>query len=364
MACVYWVVMSMAVVASGQTITTVAGTGKAGLGSVNTSGPSCALDQPFDVALDGGGNVYFSDTFNHRVLRMDSRTGMISLVAGTGKAGYSGDGGPAVAAELHEPYGLAVSRRGDVYVVDRLNRRVRRVSGMTRTITTIAGSGVGRYTGDGGPAVEAGLVEPSGVALAEGDRVLLIADVGDCRVRKVDLETGRISTLAGTGKRVHAGDGGLAVTASLAGPRAVEVGPGGTIYILEREGHRLRAIDPKTQIIRTVAGSPSKGYRGDGGAPLEAAFDGPKEMAIGADGSIFIVDTENQVIRAMDRRLRKIRMVVGSGRRGYGGDGGLSTQALLNRPHGVAVAPDGTLYVADTGNNRVRKVTPPPYAGH
>ena len=182
--------------------------------------------------------------------------------------------------------------------------------------------------------------------------------MADNRVRVVDLATGTIQTFAGTGRRQHAGDDGPARAASIAGARAVEVGLDGTVYILEREGNTLRAVDPKTGIITTVAGTGAKGYTGDGGPARSATFNGPKELAIDADGHLSIVDTENHAIRRIDARTGVITTVAGNGRRGGAGDGGPATTAQLDRPHGVAVGPDGALYIGDTGNHRIRKVGP------
>ena len=211
-----WAVL-LTVMGSEPVITTVAGTGKAG-GS-GDGGPAVAaeLDQPFDLAFDRRGNAYLTDTFNHRIRRIDRATGKIENVAGDGKAGFAGDRGPAVMAELNEPYGIVVDGPGNLYFADRLNRRVRRVDGRTGVITTVAGNGTKAFSGDGGPATDAGLVEPNGVALARDGQWLLIADVAGHRIRRVDLATGQISTFAGTGTGRHDGDGGPAVHASIWG---------------------------------------------------------------------------------------------------------------------------------------------------
>jgi sugar lactone lactonase YvrE len=338
-------------------IVNVAGTGQAGYSGDGGPAVQARLNMPFDVVLDARGNLYVSDTFNHCVRRVDARTGVIETVAGSGRKGFGGDGGPATRAQLNEPYGLALDPLGNLYLADRLNRRVRKVDAQSGMITTVAGDGSAKFSGDGGPAIGAGLVEPNGVALDQKGR-LLIADVADHRVRVVDLATGRISTFAGDGRGAHAGDGGPATSASIFGARAVEVRADGTVFILERQGNSLRAVSPETGIITAFAGTGAKGYSGDGGPALAATFNGPKELAVDAGGNILIVDTENHVIRRIDAATGIVRTVAGTGQPGSTGDQVKATAAQLDRPHGAAVGPDGAIYIGDTHNHRVRKVGP------
>lgn len=337
---------------------TAAGVGTKG--NLGDGGPAvrASLNMPFDVALDRAGDVYFSDTFNHTVRRIDSKTGRISTVAGSGKAGFSGDGGPAISSRLNEPYGVVLDSRNNLYLVDRLNQRVRMVDGENGTIHTVAGNGSKTFSGDGGPAAEAGLVEPNGIALDPAEKRLYIADVAGHRIRAVDLSTGIISTFAGTGAARHDGDGGPAAKASVWGARAVDVAPDGTVYIIEREGNRLRGVDPETGIISTLAGTGKKGFTGDGGPSIACTLNGPKELAVDRAGNVWIVDTENHAIRVFDPKTGLIRTAAGTGRPGGSGDGGPATAAMLDRPHGVAVGPDGAFWIGDTHNNRVRRVRP------
>lgn len=351
------ILLGMVLLGQTPTITSPVGTGQPGFSGDGGPAAQAALNAPFDVAFDRAGNLYFSDTNNHRIRRVDGRTRMIRTVAGDGTKGFAGDGGPALRALLDEPYGIVFDREDNLYFADRLNRRVRRVDAQTGVLTTVAGDGSRMHSGDGGPAARAGLVEPNGVAIDTRGR-LFIADVADHRVRVVDLATGTIQTFAGTGRDRHEGDDGPAQAASIAGARAVEVGPDGTVYILERQGHTLRAVDPKTGVIRTVAGTGKKGYTGDGGPAGSATFNGPKELAVGADGHLFIVDTENHVIRRIDARTGVLTTVAGNGQKGGGGDGGPATTAQLDRPHGVAIGHDGALYIGDSGNHRIRQVGP------
>ncbi|HVC54933.1 MAG TPA: hypothetical protein VND95_03205 [Stellaceae bacterium] len=336
-------------------ITTAIGTGERGFAGDGGPATAAVLNGPFDIAFDAAGNLYFADTFNNRLRRVDAHTGLISTVAGNGDKGYSGDGGKATEAALNEPYGIVVDRAGNLYTADRLNRRVRRIDAASGIITTLAGTAEAGYSGDRGPAAQAGLAEPNGLAFDAAERHLYIADVADHRVRIVDLATGRIATFAGTGAAEHSGDGGPATAAGVFGARAVKLAADGTVYILERQGSSLRAVDPASGIIRTVAGTGARGYGGDGGPALAAVFDAPKEMAIDRDGSLLIVDTENHAIRRIDGASGIVTPLAG-GHQGGDGDGGPATRAGLDRPHGAVVGPDGAIYIGDTNNHRVRKV--------
>ncbi|MGE0257711.1 MAG: hypothetical protein AB7T18_03045 [Alphaproteobacteria bacterium] len=339
-------------------ITTAVGTGEKGFAGDGGPAAEARLNGPFDVAFDRAGNLYFSDTFNHRIRRVEAATGVIATIAGNGEAGYSGDGGKATEAALSEPYGIVVDRDGNVYTADRLNRRVRRIDASSGIITTLAGTGDAAWSGDGGPAAQAGLAEPNGLAFDPDERRLYIADVADHRVRVVDLASGVIDTFAGTGAAEHGGDGGPAREARIFGARAVRIAPDGTVYILERQGSSLRAVDPATGLINTIAGTTGRGYGGDGGPAAAAVFDAPKEMALDRDGSLLIVDTENHAIRRIDR-ASGIVVTVAGGRGGGQGDGGPAEAAGLDRPHGAVVGPDGAIYIGDTNNHRIRKVVRP-----
>lgn len=328
------------------TISTIAGTGTAGF--TGDGGPAIAarLNNPFDLAFDGTGNLIFSDTFNHCLRRIDARSGIITTIAGTGARGFFGDGGPATMAQLNEPYGVVVDPSGAVYIADRLNRRVRRLDTRTGLISTLAG----------GDDSYRDLVEPNGLAFDAKNNLLYVADVADHRVRLIDVREGVLVTCAGTGLGEHSGDGGLAITASLFGPRAVAVAPDGALYILERQGSTLRRIH--YGVIETVAGTGTRGYAGDGGHARLAQFNAPKEMALAPDGSVLIVDTESHVIRHIDATTWTVTTIAGNGTAGGGGDGGPATEAGLARPHGAAVGPDGAIYIGDSENHRIRKLLP------
>jgi DNA-binding beta-propeller fold protein YncE len=336
-------------------ITTAVGTGERGFAGDGGPAARALLNGPFDVAFDGAGNLYFSDTFNHRIRRVDARTHIITTCAGSGEAGYSGDGGPATAARLNEPYGIAVDRAANIYIADRHNHCVRRVDSVSGAITTFAGNGAAGFGGDGGPASRAEMVEPNGLAFDPGYRRLFIADVADHRVRVVDLASGTISTFAGTGAALHSGDGGPASAAAVFGARAVKVAADGTVYILERQGSTLRAVHPRAGTITVFAGTGARGYSGDSGPAREAVFDAPKEFALDPGGDLLIVDTENHAIRRIYVATGLVETIAG-GRKSGEGDGGPATAAGLGRPHGAVVGPDGSVYIGDTENHRIRKL--------
>jgi hypothetical protein len=346
--------------AAGGTIDTVAGTGKPGYAGDGGPATAALLNQPFHCDLDGKGHLYVADALNHCVRRIDLTTGVISTVAGTGAKGYGGDGGPATKATLNEPYAVAAAPAGDLYVVDRLNAVIRRVDGRTGVITTAAGTGRRGYSGDGGPAIRAQLNEPNDCCL-DGKGGLLIADVSDWRVRRLDLKTGVLTTFAGTGKpkgkvdRRAIGDGGPATRAVLVGARAVCVDGHGNTYVCEREGHALRKVDARG-VITTVAGTGQRGA--DDGPAGRATFNGPKGIRCDAEGNVYVVDTENHAVRRLDVKALRVTTVAG-GRKGSGGDGGDARKAGLDRPHGCVLDRDGTLYIADSGNHRVRRVLEP-----
>ncbi len=326
-------------------MSTIAGTGVQGYAGDGGPATQALLNNPFDLAFDPSGSLSFSDTYNHCIRRIDARSGVITTIAGTGEAGFAGDGGPAKLAQMNQPYGIIIDRKDNVYVADRLNGRVRRIDGSTGVITTMAGDGSGKYSGDGGPSDRAGLAEPNGLALDRDHRRLFITDVADHRVRVINLDTGIITTFAGTGNGRHAGDGGPAASADIFGARAVALAPDDSLYIMERQGSSIRRVHDG--IIETVAGTGARGYAGDGSDARHAVFNAPKEMAVDPDGNVFVVDTENHVIRLIDAQSWIVRTIAGNGEAGPGG---------LARPHGAVVGPDGAVYIGDSENHRVCKL--------
>ena len=315
-------------------------------------GPAVEADlyNPAGVAVDGAGNLYIADASNNGIRKVDS-TGTITTIAGTGELGFSGDGGPAVEADLYNPASVAVDSAGNVYISDTDNQRIRKVDS-TGTITTIAGTGEVGFSGDGGPAVEAELRNPYGVAVDSAGNVY-IADAGNQRIRKVD-STGTITTIAGTGEVGFSGDGGAAVEAELYNPEGVAVDSAGNVYIGDAGNQRIRKVD-STGTITTIAGTGEYGFSGDGGPAAAARLAFPHSVAVDGAGNLYIADTGNRRIRKVDS-TGTITTIAGTGEVGFSGDGGPAVEAELRNPYGVAVDSAGNVYIADTRNQRIRKV--------
>jgi DNA-binding beta-propeller fold protein YncE len=311
------------------------------------------LNMPFGVDFDSAGNLYFVEIDGHRVCRVDPQ-GIITRIAGTGRKGLAGDGGPAIGAEFNALHNLTMAKNGDIYLADTLNHRVRKIDERTRAIRTVAGTEKG-FEGDGGPADKARF---SGIYCASldpaGER-LYLADLDNRRIRMVDLKSGIVTTVAGNGERGVPSDGSTAKDAPLVDPRAVCADAAGNVYVLERSGHALRIVDFKGA-IRTVVGTGQKGAGGDGGNAREATLNGPKHLCIDRDGGVIIADTENHVIRKYTPRDGKIVRLAGSGKRGTGGTSDLGSSPLeveLNQPHGVYVHASGDL---SSTNRRILKI--------
>ncbi len=331
------------------TITTVAGTGT----FTGDGGPATAaqLYSPSGVVADAGANVFVTDSDNHRIRRIDAGTGEITTVAGTGTEGYSGDGGPATAAELDEPVGLTMDPAGNLWFADHDSDTVRRIDAGTGVITTVAGPGSWGFAGAGGPATAAQLNEPAGVAVTAAG--LWIADGDNHRIRYVDLTTGDITTVAGTGAEGDGGDGGPATSAQLDTPVAVAVGPDGELYLADLGNDRVRRIDAGTGIITTVAGG---GNDSDDGVPAtEADLADPSGLAVDGLGNLYV--SSRRQVRRVDAGSGIITTVAGTGDEGDSGDGGPAFAAELMAPSGLAFQLGGGLLIADPGANRIRFLT-------
>ncbi len=393
------------------TIGTVAGMGEPGRGGDGGPAVIASLNEPKSIALDEAAAVlYIADSENHLIRRIDLATGIMTTVVGSvegddraggasgstpvasvpvqdedplgdlpgsgeerfaqvadlsgmvrfvvgtgpGTKGVHGDGGPATAAALNFPSAVAVDD-GTLYIADTMNHRVRKVDLHSGLITTIAGTGQHRLSGDGGPAVSATLNEPCALVL-DGKGNLYIADQSNNRVRRVDLVSGVITTLAGTGEAVYGGDGMPATEAALAGPSGLAIGPDGALYIADTFNGRIRRVDLESGIISTVAGDGGP-YRYQG-VPNEfsTSLSRPYGIAIDRNGNILITDSDSHLIRRWDCKKKIILALAGNGVAQFAGDGGPPSESSLNFPFGVAVDAQSTIYIADTFNHRIRKI--------
>ncbi|HEV8132808.1 MAG TPA: IPT/TIG domain-containing protein [Acidobacteriota bacterium] len=338
-------------------ITTLAGNGQRGFSGDDGLGSNAALNSPQAVAVDFLGNVYIADTGNHRIRKVEGSTGIITTAAGTGQAGFSGNGGQGPEAALNFPAGVAVDFLGNLYIADSANNRVRKVSGQTGIITNVAGSSEeAGFFGDAGPAVEASLSTPLGVA-ADSAGNFYIADTGNNRIRKVEVLTGTINTVAGSGQRAFSGDNGPATMAALAFVQSLTIDAAGDLYIADRDNNRVRRVDARTGSIATVAGIGLLDS-GDNGPATAAVLTIPlgQGLAVDFSGNIFFSDTQNNRIRKVDARTGIISTAVGTGEAGFSGDSVTPTTATLNSPQGLAFDSQGNLYIVDTLNHRIRKV--------
>lgn len=343
-ALVSFVMASSSVATAPRTVRTLVGTGTPGFSASQ-------VNNPYGLVIGPDGALYFCDLDNQRIRRVDLKTRVITTIAGNGERGYRGDGGPALDAALNMPHEVRFDSHGDLYIAERDNHVVRKITMRSRTISTVAGTGKAGFSGDGGPATAAELRQPHSIAF-DRDGTLLICDIGNHRIRRVHLETGIISTYAGTGDALPTPDGAPVAGTPLGGPRTIEVGPNGDLYIALREGNAIYRIDARTQRLHHIAGTGEQGYTGDGGPALTAKLGGPKGLALGADGSLYVADTENHVIRRIDLKRGTIETVLGTGTRGDSEDlDPLKVQ--LSRPHGV-FASGRLLYVSDSESHRIR----------
>jgi hypothetical protein len=348
------------------TITTVAGIGKIGFSGNGGLATAAQLWDPACVALDTAANLYIGDLANYDVRKVAAATGIITTYAGTQVAGYSGDKGPANAAQMYGPTACATDSSGNLYLADVANNAIREVNINTGIISTVAGNGVdagtpmGTFSGDGGPALLAGINHPNGVAV-DGAGNLYIADTGNQRIRMVSA-TGVIATIAGTGLAGYSGDGGPATKADLYNPEGLAVDSSGNIYIAEQANNVIRKVTASTGIISTIAGEANSegGFSGDGGLAIRAIFNAPTDVALDSAGNVYVTDWGNERVRKITVSTGIIQTVAGSGTQGYAGDGGAATQAELSAPHGITFDSKGVMYIADYANGAVRKVAPAP----
>lgn len=334
-------------------ILTVAGTGTMGFSGDGGKASEARLNNPFGITRGPGAAFYICDTGNHVIRRVDAQ-GIISTIAGSGKRGYSGDGGPAVNARLNEPYEVRFDAAGNMFFVERMNHLIRRVDAKTKMISTVAGCGHAGFSGDDGPATKAVFSEPHSIQFdRKGD--LYICDIGNQRIRKIEMRTGVISTFAGTGDKRPTPDGANITGTPLHGPRAIDFDNAGDLWLALREGNAIFQFDLNAGVIHHVAGTGRQGFAGNGGAAVDAALSGPKGIAVGPEGHVYFADTESHSIRMIDRAKRTVELIAGTGEKGSGPEPD-PLQCHLSRPHGIFVDRDGSIFIGDTEAHRVRVI--------
>jgi DNA-binding beta-propeller fold protein YncE len=331
--------------AAGASVSTLIGTGSAGYSDRQ-------VNNPYGLIIGPDGALYFCDLDNQRIRRLDLKTRQTKSVAGNGQRAYAGDGSAATDASLNMPHEIQFDASGHLYIAERDNHVVRKVAAKTGVVSTFAGTGTAGFSGDGGPASSAQLRQPHSIAVDPSRKRLLICDIGNHRIRQVDLVTGTIETFAGTGERKPTPDGAPLAGVPLNGPRTIAFDRNGNLYLALREGNAIYRIDAKRSTIHHVAGTGEQGYAGDGGPATAAKLAGPKGLAWSRD-RLFVADTENHVIREIDLKKGTIRTVLGTGKRGDGPESD-PLQCALSRPHGVLVDARGVLYVGDSEAHRIR----------
>jgi hypothetical protein len=337
----------------GRSLSVTAGTGTAGYTGDNSSATSATLNLPQGVAMDTAGNLFIADTANH-CIRKVSTSGIITTVAGTGTAGYGGDDGAATSATLNLPQGIAVDSSGNLFIADTGNHCIRKIDYSTGVITTVAGTGTDGDSGDDGAATAARLHSPQSVAVDAAGNIY-IADTANHRVRKVASATGTITTVAGTGTAGYGGDNDQATAAMLNSPAGVAVDSAGNLYIADTANHRVRRLDAATGIIATLAGTGTGAYAGDNGQATAASLNGPTGLAVDSSGNVYFSDTGNHRVRKVTS-AGVIVTVAGTGTASYSTGNSLAVGAAFNAPMGVAVSASDYLYIADKSNSRVRRV--------
>ena len=343
--------VSVASAASTWTISTVAGNGVRGFSGDGGPAAAAEINDPFGVVRGPDGALWFCEYGGQRIRRI-TRDGKISTVAGTGQVGYSGDGGPALQATFNKPHEIRFDAAGNIFIADMVNQAIRRIDAKTGIITTFAGNRTKGYSGDGGPASAAALSNPHSIQFGP-DGHLYICDIGNHVIRRVNLRTGIITTFAGTGKAGDTPDGAPIAGTPLRGPRSLDFDRAGNLWLATREGNQVFRFDLKAGTIHHVAGTGKPGFTGNGGPAKEATLSGPKGIAIDADGNVWLADTESHSVRMVNARTGALELMAGTGRKGNGGDGD-PLQCAMARLHGIFVDADGAVYIGDSEAHKVR----------
>lgn len=347
----------VALTAHAAEVRTLLGTGQKGHSGDGGPASSAACFEPFGLVVGPDGALHVCETKSHVIRRVDLKSNVVTTVAGTpGKSGYAGDGGPATSAKLNEPYEVRFDAQGRMVFVEMVNHLVRRVDVKTGIISTVAGTGKKGDSGDGGPAAAATMNQPHSIALsAEGN--IYICDILNHRVRRVDAKSGNIENFGGTGEKKSPKDGDPLAGTPLFGPRALDFTAQGDLILALREGNAIFRIDMQQRSLHHLAGTGKSGYTGDGGPAKLAQVAGPKGVSVATNGDIYFADTESHTIRVIRLKSGIMETVVGDGKQGDGPDGD-PRKCRLNRPHGVFVDSLGVVYIGDSSNHRVRVLRP------
>lgn len=340
-----------AVAAGEWTISTFAGTGVRGFSGDGGPATAAQVDNPFGLVRGPDGALWFCEYTGQRIRKVNP-DGTIHTMAGSGGKGYTGDGGPALQATFNLPHEIRFDQDGNYFIADMTNHAIRRVDAKTGIITTFAGNGTAGYSGDGGPANRAQLKQPHSIQFGP-DGNLYICDIGNHVIRRVDMKTGVISTFAGTGKPGATPDGAKITGTPLKGPRSLDVDAAGNLWLATREGNQVFRLDLKAGTIHHIAGTGKSGFTGNGGPAKDATLSGPKGIAIGADGNVWLADCESHSIRMIDMQTGNLELIAGTGRKGNGPDGD-PLRCQMARPHGVFVDKDGSVFIGDSEAHRVR----------
>jgi hypothetical protein len=325
--------------------------------TASVSALTIPLILPSAIVFDATGNLYFAETGNHVIRKLDL-TGNITTIAGTGTQGFFGDTGPATSAELDSPQGLALDNKNNLYIADTHNHRIRKLNLTSGIITTIAGTTPG-FSGDNALATAAQLDLPTALALdAAGN--LYLADTGNHRIRKIVATTGIITAIAGTGTQGFSGDTGPAISATIDSPTGLALDAANNLYLADTHNHRIRKITATTGIITTIAGTGASGFSGDTTAAANSTLALPHGLTIDTQGNLYLADTQNHRIRRIEATTGIITTVAGDGTQAFSGDGGPAIAASLDSPRNTAVSPSTLLTLSDTGNQRIRQLTAAP----
>ena len=332
-------------------INTICGNGATGYTGDGGSALNASMS-PAGVSTDKFGNIYIGDPANYVIRKVDARTGIISTVAGNGILGYSGDGGLATQASLSYDFQTAVDERGNLFIAEFGNNCIRKVDKATGIITTIAGTGIYGFNGDGN-ALSTN-IQPFGIAFNKHGDLIMASDL---RIRKLDMKTGLITTIAGTGNSGFGGDGGPAKLATWSFIWNLILDDQDNIYLTDQANYRVREIDGRNGIITTIAGNGVLGNSGKGGEATKASLTQPTGVAVDNSGNVFISDEILSQVYEVDKRTGIISLIAGNGTNGFSGDGGPGIKALLWHPNSLAIDQKGDVIVCDDMNNRIRKLT-------